>query len=54
MSQQIYVYIQQPENLKFETLGRLTVENNKGHWIYSPAYTGTWVPDEIHYPLRKN
>jgi serine/threonine-protein kinase HipA len=53
MSQQIYVYIQQPENLKFETLGRLTVENNKGHWIYSPAYTGTWVPDEIHYPLRK-
>ena len=52
MKQKIYVYIQSPEDLEFQTLGRLTVDNGVGQWIYSPNYNGRWVPDELHYPLR--
>lgn len=53
MKQAIYIYAQRPEDLEFQTLGRLTVENGVGQWIYSPNYTGPWVPDEVHYPLRR-
>lgn len=53
MKQKIYIYAQQPEDLKFQTLGRLTVNNGVGQWIYSPSYKGPWVPDEVHYPLRE-
>ncbi|MFW2044166.1 type II toxin-antitoxin system HipA family toxin [Acinetobacter sp. ULE_I001] len=53
MKQTVYIYAQRPEDLEFQTLGRLTVENGVGQWIYSPNYKGTWVPDEVHYPLRK-
>lgn len=52
MKQTIYVYAQRPEDLEFQTLGRLTVENGIGQWVYSPNYRGPWVPDEVHYPLR--
>lgn len=51
MRQSIYIYAQQPGALEFETLGKLTVENGEGEWIYSPLYNGAWVPDEVHYPL---
>lgn len=53
MKQAIYIYTQRPEDLEFQTLGRLTVENGVGQWIYSPNYKGSWVPDEVHYPLRR-
>lgn len=52
MKQKIYVYVQSPDDLEFQTLGRLTVDNGIGQWIYSPNYRGKWVPDELHYPLR--
>lgn len=52
MKQTVYVYSQQPDILEFQTLGRLTIEDGIGQWVYSPQYKGTWVPDEIHYPLR--
>lgn len=53
MKQTIYLYIQIPDSTEFETLGRLTVNNDKGEFIYNPSYSLTWVPDEIQYPLRK-
>ena len=52
MKQSIYIYAQKPDALEFETLGRLTVENGEGEWVYSPIYEGPWVPDEVHEAVR--
>lgn len=51
MKQTIYVYIQIPNRNEFTVLGRLSVENGKGEFTYSPNYPVDWVPDEILYPL---
>lgn len=53
MKQTIYLYIQIPDSVEFETLGRLSVTNGKGEFVYNPSYSIDWVPDEIKYPLRK-
>lgn len=53
MKQTIYLYIQAPDTTEFVVLGRLTVANDKGEFIYNPSYPINWVPDEIQYPLRK-
>lgn len=53
MKQTIYLYIQLPDQTDFVTLGRLTVENGVGQFVYGPSYPTTWVLDEIHYPWRK-
>lgn len=54
MKQTVYIYIQQDDSIAYQTLGRLTVENGIGHWIYSTPYKGDWVPDPLHYPLRQD
>lgn len=51
MKQTVYIYIQQDDSVEYQTLGRLTVENGIGHWIYSTQYKSDWVPDSLHYPL---
>lgn len=51
MKQIIYLYIQIPDRNEFTVLGRLSVENGKGEFTYSPNYPIDWVPDEIFYPL---
>ena len=53
MKQTIYLHIQLPEQIDFITLGRLTVENGIGQFVYAPNYPTTWVLDEVHYPFRK-
>ncbi|OUY06862.1 type II toxin-antitoxin system HipA family toxin [Acinetobacter populi] len=53
MKQVIYLYAQLPEQIDFVTMGRLSVDNGVGQFVYAPDYQHHWVPDEIHYPLRK-
>lgn len=50
----LYIYMQHPGSHEVVTLGRVTVENGIGSFVYNPAYceTGGWVPDPFHYPLR--
>ncbi|MDH0732927.1 type II toxin-antitoxin system HipA family toxin [Pseudomonas sichuanensis] len=50
----IYLYMQMPDSLEVATIGRLSVENNVGEFVYSPAHVkaGGWVPDASRYPLR--
>lgn len=50
----MYIYTTIENSAVYQTLGRLTVENGIGHWIYSTQYQGSWVPDEINYPLQAN
>ena len=51
MKQTVYIYIQQDDSVAYQTLGRLTVENGVGHWLYSTQYKDDWVPDSLHYPF---
>lgn len=50
----IYLYMQMPGSLEVRTIGRLSVENNVGEFVYNPAHVeaGGWVPDASRYPLR--
>ncbi|MFT0868024.1 type II toxin-antitoxin system HipA family toxin [Pseudomonas sp. CAM1A] len=50
----LYIYMQQPDSKEVVTLGRLTVENRIGEFVYNPSYykAGGWVPDPFRYPLR--
>lgn len=45
-----YIYMEHPETGMTVTLGRLTVNQGVGEFVYDPEYvaTGGWVPD----PLR--
>ncbi|MBK5002277.1 type II toxin-antitoxin system HipA family toxin [Pseudomonas sp. S31] len=50
----IYLYMQMPDSLEVSTIGRLSVENNVGEFVYNPAHVeaGGWVADDLRYPLR--
>lgn len=50
----IYIYMQTPGSLEVLTIGRLSVENNVGEFVYNPTHVeaGGWVPDAVRYPLR--
>ncbi|WP_205300670.1 HipA N-terminal domain-containing protein [Pantoea sp. Ap-967] len=50
----IYLYMQMPDSLEVATIGRLSVENNIGEFVYNPTHVdaGGWVPDASRYPLR--
>lgn len=43
----IYIYMQTPGSLEVLTIGRLSVENNVGEFVYNPTHVeaGGWVPD---------
>lgn len=47
----IYLYMQMPDSLEVSTIGRLSVENNVGEFVYNPAHVaaGGWVPDASRY-----
>ena len=49
-----YIYMEHPDTGMTVTLGRLTVNQGVGEFVYDPEYvaTGGWVPDPIRYPLR--
>jgi serine/threonine-protein kinase HipA len=49
-----YIYVEDPETGEVHTLGRLSIENGQGEFIYDPDYVAghVWVPDPIRYPLR--
>lgn len=51
MKQTVYIYIPKDDSDGYQTLGRLTVENGVGHWMYSAQYKNDWVPDSLHYPF---
>ena len=51
MKQTVYIYIPKDDSDGYQTLGRLTVENGVGHWLYSTQYKDDWVPDSLHYPF---
>lgn len=50
-----YIYMQLPDSDEIVTLGRLEIVGASGEFVYSPEYaeSGGWVPDAVHYPLRK-
>lgn len=52
--QRAYIYMQPPNETQLVTLGRLSVQNGVGEFVYHPDYVRQqgWVPDPIHYPLR--
>ncbi|POA22384.1 type II toxin-antitoxin system HipA family toxin [Pseudomonas sp. FW300-N1A1] len=49
-----YIYMEHPETGEVLTLGRLSISNGHGEFVYDPEYVATqgWVPDHIRYPLR--
>lgn len=54
MKQTVYIYTTIQGTTDYQTLGRLTVENGIGQWVYSTQYKDIWVPDEVNYPLQTN
>lgn len=52
----VYVYMQIPGSGEITTVGRLTVLNAVGEFVYNPDHvkTGGWVPDPTRYPLRSH
>ncbi|UZE17719.1 type II toxin-antitoxin system HipA family toxin [Pseudomonas sp. B21-054] len=49
-----YIYMEDPESTEILTLGRLSIDNGRGEFVYDPDYVAShkWVPDPIRYPLR--
>ncbi|WHS60083.1 type II toxin-antitoxin system HipA family toxin [Pseudomonas sp. G2-4] len=49
-----YIYMEDPESTEILTLGRLSIDNGRGEFVYDPDYVANrkWVPDPIRYPLR--
>lgn len=49
-----YIYMEDPETAEVRTLGRLSIDNGRGEFVYDPDYVASrdWVPDPIRYPLR--
>lgn len=49
-----YIYLEDPETGEVFTLGRLSIEGERGEFVYDPDYVANrkWVPDSIRYPLR--
>ncbi|WP_095108747.1 type II toxin-antitoxin system HipA family toxin [Pseudomonas sp. Irchel 3E20] len=50
-----YIYMEHPQTGDVLTLGRLTLSQGQGEFVYDPDYVATqgWVPDPIRYPLRE-
>lgn len=49
-----YIYVEDLESTEVLTLGRLSIDNGRGEFVYDPDYVANrkWVPDPIRYPLR--
>ncbi|MCW1244797.1 HipA N-terminal domain-containing protein [Pseudomonas sp. SAICEU22] len=49
-----YIYVEDPETGEVFTLGRLSIEGERGEFVYDPDYVASrkWIPDPIRYPLR--
>lgn len=49
-----YIYVKDLESTEVLTLGRLSIDNGRGEFVYDPDYVANrkWVPDPIRYPLR--
>lgn len=53
MSRAAYLYIEKPQTGETVTLGRLTMTERGGEFVYSPDYlaANAWQPDPLRYPL---